>query len=136
MTDEVRDSLSDEERGQVVTGGAISGFSSPLSTVGKSGIKHKFTFGTSGKEGTEVVCDVVVSSSPVDETKVLSLFIKVYDVGAKQAVLCAVPSLSSEARKLANQYKILVVESKDDSRIGDAMSGVFERLAKERGSGV
>jgi hypothetical protein len=60
-----------------------------------------------------VVCDIVAGSAPADETKVLSLFIKIYDVGAKHAVLCAIPSLTVGAKKLSSLYKMHVIEAAD-----------------------
>ena len=101
--------------------------SSPFSAVGKSGVKHTFTFGTREGGSTRVVCDIVSGTAPVDETKVLSLFIKVYDVGATQAILCATPSLSDGAKKLAGIYKITVIEAPDR---GSAVKKVTEALGR------
>ena len=130
VTNAVRPSLTTAERNSVEEVGGPGSFSTPLETVGKSGIRHKFTFGTEGKGGANLACDVVVGSAPVDETRVLSLFIKVYDVGVKQAMLCVVPSLSSEAMKLANQYKILVVEARDEVGIAPALVGALKKTVR------
>ncbi len=107
-----------------------SQISSPLVVTGKSGVRHSFTLGASNAGGTALACDVVVGSSPADETKVLSLFIRVYDVAAKNAVLCAVPSASKEAKRLASQYKITVVEAQSREGIASALGGVLRQLLK------
>jgi len=100
--------------------------SSPFNVTGKSGVRHTFTFGTSTDSKVDVVCDVVLGTASFDETIVLSLFIKAYDIGNKHTILCASPSLSEDARKLSGLYKILVVEapSKDDtvSKLSDLLS--------------
>jgi len=87
--------------------------SSPFAAMGRSGVMHTFTFGSKEGDSTRVVCDMVSGSTPVDETKVLSLFIKVYDVGAAHALLCATPSLSADAKKLAGIYNMTVIEAAD-----------------------
>jgi|SRR5579863_7047347 len=86
-----------------------SGVTSPFQALGRSGILHSFTLGRLGEIGIDMVCDVIVSDDLVDETKVLSLFIKAYDAGAKQTILCVSPGLSPDARKLADIYRIRVI---------------------------
>jgi hypothetical protein len=102
---------------------------SPCQVTGKSGVRHRFTFGFGEGPAVNVVGDVVVDTAPIDETKVLSLFIKVYDVGAKHAVLCVVPSLTPEAKKLSELYRILTVESGDKGRLASMASETFHRLS-------
>ena len=103
---------------------------SPCLVTGKSGVRHSFTFGYGEVPDVKVVGDVVVNDEPVDETKVLSLFIKVYDVGARHAVLCVVPSLTPEAKKLSGLYKIVTVEAGDKGRLPGMASDVLQRLSK------
>lgn len=107
---------------------------SPLVVTGKSGVRHMFTFGMKGPVSVVLACDVVVSDppAPIDETKVLALFIKVYDVNANNVVLCAVPSLTPEAKKLASQYKIVVLEAPDKEQIFAKLPDVLRKLPKER----
>ena len=107
---------------------------SPLVVTGKSGVKHSFTLGTKGPVSVALACDVVVSDppTPIDETKVLALFIKVYDVNANNVVLCAVPSLTPEAKKLASQYKIVVLEAPDKEQIFAKLPDILRKLPKER----
>jgi hypothetical protein len=103
---------------------------SPCLVTGKSGVRHSFTFGYGETPDIQVVGDVVVNDEPVDETKVLSLFIKVYDVGARHAVLCVVPSLTAEAKKLSSLYKIVTVETADRNRLPAMASDILQRLSK------
>jgi hypothetical protein len=109
---------------------SLGTLSSPFVTTGRSGVKHTFTFGTSDANGANIVCDIVAGSAPADETKVLSLFIKIYDVGAKYAILCAIPSLTAEARKLSNLYKMLVIEAATVDSAISLVTEALRRLAK------
>ena len=103
---------------------------SPFVVTGKSGVRHSFTFGFGEGPDANVVGDVVVSRDPVDETKVLSLFIKVYDVGAKHAVLCVSPALTDEAKKLSSLYKILCVEAPSSSGLASSASDALQRIGR------
>ncbi len=108
----------------------LGGMASPYTASGKSGIKHSFTLGLGDTQTTSLVCDVVTGSAHVDETKVLSLFIKVYDVGAKHAILCVVPELSPEAKKLSSMYKITTVVAPKRGEVVKRLSEVLQRIAK------
>jgi len=104
---------------------------SPLVVTGRSGVRHSFTLGMKDSVSVVVACDVVVGPAPIDETKVLALFIKVYDVNAKNVVLCAVPSVTSEAKKLASQYKMAVVEAPEKDQVYVKLSEFLHSLPKE-----
>lgn len=106
------------------------GVVSPFEAIGRSGVRHSFTLGRQTEAGVDLVCDVVISDGPVDETKVLSLFIRAYDVGVKQAVLCVSPSLASDAKKLADTYRIRVVEGGTES---DATAKLVSLMAMGSG---
>ena len=122
MTQEVLSSLAEGATRALEGASGFSSLSSPYVATGKSGVKHRFTFGNGEGGAVDLVADVVSSSGPVDETGVLSLFIKVYDVGAKRALICAIPSLSGEAKKLSGLYKIVTVEAPDFARAVDFMA--------------
>ena len=117
MSSRYLDSLSPALTESISIAPGSRGVTSPFQAAGRSGILHSFTLGRPGEIGIDMVCDVVVSEGPVDETKVLSLFIKAYDAGAKQTILCVSPGLSSDARKLADIYriKIIVGPSQEDA---------------------
>ena len=123
------ESLGPDLMSALVTVSRRSDLASPLTVAGKSGIRHAFTLGSEANGIVGVACDIVVSSTPLDETKVLTLFIKVYDVGAKSAVLCAIPGLTDGAKKLSGQYKIIVVEPASMDKIPEALGTVFQRLS-------
>jgi len=106
--------------------------SSPLVVTGKSGVRHSFTLGTRDAVAVVLACDIVVGASPIDETKVLALFIKVYDVNARNVILCSVPSLTQEARRLASQYKMVVLEAPSRELIIEKLSDALHEMPKER----
>ncbi len=130
MSAEVVGSLSDDAVTALQELAGLGSLSSPMVVTGKSGVRHTFTFGFDDSGTPRVACDVVIGSRPIDETKVLSLFIKVYDVGAKHAVLCVVPSMTPEAKKLSNLYKIIMLEVPDKDKVPSMVSDVLRRLTK------
>lgn len=105
---------------------------SPLVVTGKSGVRHSFTLGIKDTVSVVLACDVVVGSSPIDETKVLALFIKVYDVNARNVILCGVPSLTPEANKLASQYKMAVLEAPEKDEVLAKLSDTLRTLSNEK----
>lgn len=102
----------------------------PASVVGKSGVQHIFSFASGEKNDFGLVGDVILGASDIDETKVLSLFIKVYDIGAKRAILCVTPRLTPEAARLARLYNILTIESPDPKLLAKMLQDLLKRLAK------
>ena len=114
------------------TSAGTSPLSSPLVVAGRSGIRHSFTLGMKDPVSVVLACDVVVGPAPIDETKVLSLFIKVYDVNANHVLLCAVPSLTPEAKKLASQYKMVVFEASEKEQVIAKLPDILRTLSKER----
>jgi hypothetical protein len=104
---------------------------SPLVVTGRSGVRHSFTLGVKDSVSVVMACDTVVGSAPSDETKVLALFIKVYDVNVKHVILCAIPSLTAEAKKLAAQYKMVVLEALDKKTVLAKLSDYLRTLPKD-----
>jgi len=109
---------------------AFGPISSPGKVVGKSGVEHSFSFASKNKDELRLVGDVILSATDEDETKVLSLFIKVYDVGAKRALLCVSPRLTPEASRLARLYNILTIESPDPRLLPGMLQDLLKRLAR------
>ncbi|MGP8057798.1 MAG: hypothetical protein ACLP9K_09395 [Nitrososphaerales archaeon] len=126
-------SLPQEAVRRLESSAGMAPLSSPLVVAGKSGVKHSFTFGMEGPVSVALACDVVVSDppTPIDETTVLSLFIKVYDVNANSVILCAVPSLTPEAKKLALRYKMVILEAPDEGQVLARLPEVLRRLSKD-----
>jgi hypothetical protein len=97
--------------------------------TGKSGVKHQFSFMVMGADGSpEVVAETALSVTDVDETKVLAFFVKVFDVKAKHAILCASPRLNPGAQALANQYKIITIEHEKPRELVPMLSRTVDRL--------
>ena len=109
---------------------ALGKVASPAKVTGKSGVEHLFSFASGEKEKLNLVGDMILGSGEKDETKVLSLFIKVYDVGAKRAVLCVTPRLTPEASRLARLYNILTIESPDARLLPNMLGDLLRRLAR------
>jgi len=84
---------------------------------GKSGVKHMFDIVAHSK-GTEKNITVInVSTSkakePVPDQPIIEMFAKTFDSPVDKAFLIAIPKISENGRKLANLYKINVVEAKN-----------------------
>jgi len=125
-------SLPEETVGVLGTATGSSHILSPLVVTGKSGVRHSFTLGIKDTVSVVLACDIVVGPSPIDETKVLALFIKVYDVNARQVVLCGVPSFTREAMKLASQYKMVVLEAPEKDQVIAKLSNTLRELSTEK----
>ena len=127
MSSSLVGSLPDNTVSVLGTAAGSSNLLSPLVVTGKSGVRHSFTLGIKDQVSVTLACDAVVGPSPIDETKVLALFIKVYDVNARHVILCGIPSLTPEAKKLASQYKMVVIEASDKEQ---AFAKLGEELSK------
>jgi hypothetical protein len=101
---------------------------SPAFLIGKSGANHFFDF-VARKEpgdGKVVVIDLAISSEgAISEQPVIGLFAKIFDVSPDNAYLIAVPRMSENAKKMAQLYKIHVVEAKNEK---DATKALKEEL--------
>jgi len=131
MSSSLVGSLPEETVGNLGTAMSSGVLSSPLVVTGKSGVRHSFTLGMRDAVSVVLACDVVVGNAPIDETKVLALFIKVYDVNARNVILCGVPSLTQEAQKLAAQYKMMVLEGSDREQVIEELADTLRKLPKE-----
>ena len=86
---------------------------SPGFLIGESEVRHQFdivAYSGGEDEGT-LVMDAVVSVDPIIEDDVKALFAKVFDTNPLKSVIVAFPELTDDAHKLADQYKIGVVET-------------------------
>lgn len=88
---------------------------SPGTLTGESEVQHMFDIAAHGREPDDgvIVIDFVVSDRPAGEGKVIAMFAKVFDTSPLKSILVAFPGLTETARKLAEQYKIALVESGD-----------------------
>ena len=94
------------------------GTESPGTLVGESGVTHTFDIIARGvPNGEPLVVDFVVSDRPIGKFKVVSMFAKVYDTNPFRSILVAFPGLMGNAKKLADQYRIELVETSDISKM-------------------
>jgi len=99
---------------------------SPGTLIGVSNVEHAFdilAFG-GGSDEEVLAVDFALSEEPIDEVKVISMFAKVYDANPFKSVLVAFPKLTADARKLAERYKLGVVETNDVKDIWKKMREV------------
>ncbi|RLI45093.1 hypothetical protein DRO69_05945 [Candidatus Bathyarchaeota archaeon] len=89
---------------------------SPGFLKGKSGASHMFDLVASsdGKDQKVTVIDLAASTgNVVSEQAVIAMFAKVYDVAPDRACLVAIPKMSEDGNRLAELYKIKVIEAKN-----------------------
>ena len=86
---------------------------SPGGLLGESNVEHSFDIiaYSRGRDEGVLAMDFVVSDVPIGESKVVSMFAKVYDTTPLKSILVAFPGVTQNARRLAEQYKIDLVES-------------------------
>mgnify|MGYP001142048134 CR=1 FL=1 len=107
---------------------------SPGALVGESDVEHSFDVLAYGGESDEGVLaiDFVVSNRQMGESKVVSMFAKVYDTSPLKSVLVAFPGLTDTARKLANQYGIELVETSNVSSMWKELRKVIPPVEEFR----
>ncbi len=90
---------------------------SPGFLKGKSGASHIFDIIASTDEETKEIVVIDIASSPtenaVSEQSIISMFAKVFDVVPNKACLIAIPKMSENGRRLADLYKITLIEAED-----------------------
>ena len=97
---------------------------SPAKIQGKSGAKHSFDIIAfkGSKKDKPIVIDVASTSEKlVSEQPVVALFAKIFDVSPKKAFLVAIPKLNENGRKMAELYKIQIIESQDQKQIVETL---------------
>jgi transcription elongation factor Elf1 len=90
---------------------------SPGFLKGKSGASHIFDIiaSSDGKDKKIVVIDVASSPTKdaVSEQSVISMFAKVFDTTPTKACLITIPKINENGRKLADLYKIKLIEAEN-----------------------
>ena len=94
------------------------GFSveSPGFLRGKSGASHMFDIAAWKGDITRTVIVIDLATSTEDvvsDQSIIAMFAKVYDVAPNKAYLIAIPKMSENGRKLADLYKIELIEAKN-----------------------
>jgi transcription elongation factor Elf1 len=83
---------------------------------GRSGVKHMFDIiaYNNGRKSERLAINI--STSPdgkqVPDHAIIDMFAKTYDSDIEKAILIAIPKISENGRKLANHYKICLIEAK------------------------
>jgi thiol-disulfide isomerase/thioredoxin len=89
---------------------------SPGLLKGKSGANHSFDIVAYKTDEAQriIVVDLAMSAGTVvSEQPVIALFAKIFDVSPEKAYLIAIPKLSENGKKMAELYKILTIEAKN-----------------------
>lgn len=97
---------------------------SPAFLQGKSGANHFFDIVAhrGGDVDTVTVIDLAISSEgTISEQPVIGLFAKIFDVSPDEAYLVAMPRISEDGKKMAQLYKIHVIEAKNAKEITRAL---------------
>lgn len=101
----------------------------PAFVKGKSGANHMFDVVAKGKDASKLtVVDLATSTEDaVSEQPVIALFAKIFDVSPDTAYLVAVPRLNENGKKMAELYKIQVVEGRNEK---EAIRVLKEKMKK------
>jgi transcription elongation factor Elf1 len=108
---------------------------SPGFLKGKSGASHVFDITASSNEKAKkiVVIDIAFSSAgdAVSEQSIISMFAKVFDVTPHKACLIAIPKMSDNGRKLADLYKVKLIEAEDQNVAIKALEATISQTSTE-----
>jgi len=107
---------------------------SPGFLKGKSGASHMFdvTASRGGVTKNIIVIDIATASEDaVSEQSVIAMFAKVYDVIPDKACLVAIPKMSENGRKLADLYKIELIEAEDQNAAMEALEVSISQLQEK-----
>jgi len=107
------------------------GFSveSPGFLKGKSGASHMFDVAVSKGDIARYVIVVDLATSTADEVSeqsIIAMFAKVYDVTPDRSFLIAIPKMSENGRKLADLYKIDLIEAKNQKEAMKALETLLD----------
>jgi transcription elongation factor Elf1 len=97
---------------------------SPAFLKGKSGTNHYFDIVVRKGADFERVAVIDLASSSegtISEQPVIALFAKIFDVSPDDAYLVALPKMSENAKKMAQLYKIHVIEAKNEKEATKAL---------------
>ena len=95
---------------------------------GKSGTEYTFDIiafkGSKSKES--MVIDIVTSEEMVLEQPVVTLFAKIFDVTPNRSLLIAMPKINDNGKKMAELYKIQIIEAKDQTQVIEKLKKIVE----------
>ncbi len=108
----------------------------PAKVMGKSNIEHNFSVALTSKEriGKRVLIDIEYSTDFVDIFAVMRFFAKIMDVATsatESGILVGIPRFSEEARRLAEIYKINIVEGEKFPDVMNKILNYLDLIVKE-----
>ncbi|MEM3774783.1 MAG: hypothetical protein QXX92_07295 [Candidatus Bathyarchaeia archaeon] len=84
---------------------------------GRSGVRHMFDMiaYNNGRKPYKIAINISTSTDgkPVQEQAIIDMFAKAYDSNIEKAILIAMPKISENGKRLANLYKIRIIEAKN-----------------------
>jgi len=83
----------------------------PGKLVGGSGIEHEFDILLKRNNGKSVAISVVISDKQIGQDRIMSEYSKMLDTKAEVYIVVC-PSLTDDARRVAELFKIFIVEGK------------------------
>ncbi|MDV3277601.1 MAG: hypothetical protein LYZ69_03940 [Nitrososphaerales archaeon] len=96
---------------------------------GRSGVQHKYTM--IFKKGNKTIAmDTAFSNVIVSEAPVVKIFAKAYDSKPDAAILTAMPGLTSQAKGMAKQFNVHVIEASANDEVTEKLDVLFRRLEK------
>lgn len=108
---------------------------SPGFLKGKSGASHIFDIVASSDEKAKKIVVIDIAFSPkedaVSEQSIISMFARVFDVAPNKACLIAIPKMSAKGRKLADLYKIKLIEAEDQNVAIKALEATISQASTE-----
>ena len=81
----------------------------PGKLAGESGVEHTFDV-VARRDGETVVVDIHFPKQPGEQT-IIRMFAKMFDVKPTRAIIVAVPRMSEVGKRLAESYKIDLIEA-------------------------
>ena len=95
---------------------------------GKSGAEHSFDIIAVKKSKSKemMVVDIATSEEMVAEQPVVALFAKIFDVSPKRSILIAIPKINDNGKKMAELYKIQIIEAKDQTQVVEKLKKILE----------
>lgn len=99
---------------------------------GVSGTSHTFDLVASKKEGkkkTLITLDVALSEKICGEDNVINVFAKSFDISPTKSFLITVPALNDTGKKLANMYKLEVIEGEKADQIAAVFRETLQKIS-------
>jgi len=105
----------------------------PAVITGVSGASHNFDLAgfktqPDGRRKIVVTLDMAIYARALAPENVISVFAKTLDVSPTKPILIAVPALSDTAKKLADLYKLEVIEGEKPEKISQEFREALDKI--------